>query len=108
MSYLMAAFSRKGGPPIIVPSDPNSQQNGQGGARRLRQQPAGRQPGRLRRPAGRLRPAGGGFGNSQFGGQQGGFGGGSSFGGGGFGGGGFGGQQGGFGGGGYGGGGVTF
>ena len=31
MSYLIAAFSRKGGPPIIVPSDPNSpSQNGGG------------------------------------------------------------------------------
>ena len=84
MAYLVAAFSQKGGLPIIVPSDPTGQQNSQGGGGQ-----------------GGFGGGGGGFGGGGFGG--GGLGGGG-FGGGGLGGGGFGG--GGFGGGGFGGGGF--
>ena len=109
MAYLVAAFSQKGGLPILVPSDPTGQQNSQGG---------GQGGGYGGQGGGGFGGQGGGFGGGGFGGggyggqggggfggQGGGFGGGG-FGGGGFGGGGFGGQGGGFGGGGFGGGGF--
>ena len=116
MSYLVAAFSIKGGAPIIVPSDPtsqeqgNSQGGGYGGGGGYGQQGGGFGGGGF----GGGGFGGGGFGGGGFGGQQGGFGGGfggqqGGFGGGGFGGNGFGGGGfggGGFGGGGYGGGGY--